>query len=124
MLAREGKMNDSDYKVSDHSNIIIPLRNLVALMVATSMAVIAYFNIENRITQIEKDTSVVNKEVEMNSEFRVKWPRGELGSLPDDAEQNIRLLYIERKLTYYDEELEKLRLKLEKIQLKQIEGEE
>jgi len=117
-------MNDSDYKVSDHSNIIIPLRNLVALMVATSMAVIAYFNIENRITQIEKDTSVVDKEVEMNSEFRVKWPRGELGSLPDDAEQNIRLLYIERKLTYYDEELEKLRLKLEKIQLKQIEGEE
>jgi hypothetical protein len=31
----------------------------------------------------------------MNSEFRVKWPRGELGALPDDAEQNMRLKYLE-----------------------------
>ena len=117
-------MNEHDYKVSEHSNIVIPLRNLIALMAITSMAVIAYFNIETRITQIEKDTSVVDKEVEMNSEFRVKWPRGELGSLPDDAEQNIRLLYIERRLSYYDEEFEKVRLKLEKVQLKQMQGEE
>jgi len=34
----------------------------------------------------------------MNSEFRVKWPRGELGSLPDDAEQNIRLDFLEKKI--------------------------
>jgi hypothetical protein len=106
-----------EYKVSEYSNIVIPLRNLIALLVVTSMAVIAYFNIESRITQIEKDTSVIDKEIEMNSEFRVKWPRGELGSLPDDAEQNIRLMYIERRMSHYDEEFEKIKLKLEKVQM-------
>ena len=37
-------------------------------------------------------------EMKMNSEFRVKWPRGELGALPDDAEQNIRLDFLEKKV--------------------------
>ena len=43
--------------------------------------------------------------VEQNSEFRVLWPRGELGALPDDAEQNIRLNYLETMLQEVREEL-------------------
>jgi hypothetical protein len=45
----------------------------------------------------------------MNSEFRVKWPRGELGALPDDAEQNMRLLFLEKQALKQDELLEQLR---------------
>jgi hypothetical protein len=45
----------------------------------------------------------------MNSEFRVKWPRGELGALPDDAEQNMRLLFLEKQASKQDELLEDLR---------------
>jgi hypothetical protein len=45
----------------------------------------------------------------MNSEFRIKWPRGELGSLPDDAEQNMRLLFLEKQQEKNDELLEELR---------------
>src|SRR6056300_2050632 len=98
-----------EYKVSEYSNIVIPLRNLIALLIVTSMAVIAYFNIESRITQIEKDTSVIDKEIEMNSEFRVKWPRGELGSLPDDAEQNMRLKFIEARMEKSESLIDELR---------------
>jgi hypothetical protein len=45
----------------------------------------------------------------MNSEFRVKWPRGELGSLPDDAEQNMRILFLEKQASKQEELLEQLR---------------
>jgi len=45
----------------------------------------------------------------MNSEFRVKWPRGELGSLPDDAEQNMRILFLEKQANKQEELLEQLR---------------
>jgi len=45
----------------------------------------------------------------MNAEFRIKWPRGELGALPDDAEQNMRLTFIEKQMQKHEEQLEKIR---------------
>ena len=50
-------------------------------------------------------------EVGANSEFRVKWPRGELGSLPDDAEQNLRLGYLEEQAKTYGTQIDELRHK-------------
>ena len=47
---------------------------------------------------IEKDTEIMRVFIDQNSEFRVKWPRGELGSLPDDAEQNMRLDNMEKQM--------------------------
>ncbi len=55
---------------------------------------------------IEKDTDIMKVFVDQNSEFRVKWPRGELGALPDDAEQNMRLNHIEKQLEKILEELD------------------
>ena len=45
----------------------------------------------------------------MNSEFRVKWPRGELGALPDDAEQNLRLKFVEGDLDAVKTQVDKMR---------------
>ena len=45
----------------------------------------------------------------MNSEFRIKWPRGELGALPDDAEQNMRLLFIEKQVGKHEELMDEIR---------------
>jgi hypothetical protein len=50
-------------------------------------------------------------EIRMNSEFRIKWPRGELGSLPDDAEQNLRLTYAESHLKEISNVVRKLQVK-------------
>ena len=88
----------SDLKVSDSSVISIPLRNLVAIIIGVSVAVSGYFALTQRLDMIEKDTEIMRVFVDQNSEFRVKWPRGELGALPDDAEQNIRLNHIEKQL--------------------------
>ena len=88
----------SDLKVSDNSIISIPLRNLVAIIIAVSIAVGGYFALTQRLDMIEKDTEIMRVFIDQNSEFRVKWPRGELGSLPDDAEQNMRLDNMEKQM--------------------------
>ena len=85
-------------KISDNSEIVIPLRNLIALLVFVGVAITGYFNLTGRITFLEHNMAIQDVHVKQNNEFRVKWPRGELGALPDDAEQNMRLTYIEKQL--------------------------
>ena len=96
----------SDIKVSDNSVISIPLRNLVAIIIAVSIAVSGYFALTQRLDMIEKDTEIMRVFVDQNSEFRIKWPRGELGALPDDAEQNMRLDHMEKVIDKLLEELD------------------
>ena len=96
----------SNLKVSDSSVISIPLRNLIAIIIGVSVAVSGYFALTERLDMIEKDTDIMKVFVDQNSEFRVKWPRGELGALPDDAEQNMRLNHIEKQLEKLLEELD------------------
>ena len=99
----------SNLKVSDSSVISIPLRNLVAIIFGVSVAVSGYFALTQRLDMIEKDTDIMKVFVDQNSEFRVKWPRGELGALPDDAEQNMRLNHIEKQLEKLLEESDNAR---------------
>jgi len=90
--------------LNENTTINIPLRNLLALIFAVAVCVTGYVNVMTRITQLEHDRNIRDVEIAMNTEFRIKWPRGELGALPDDAEQNLRLQYIEKHL----EEVEKI----------------
>jgi hypothetical protein len=78
-------------EINDSTNITIPIRNLLALILAVAVSVTGYVNLISRITHLEQTQHIKDMEIRMNSEFRIKWPRGELGSLPDDAEQNLRL---------------------------------
>jgi len=85
-------------KLNESSEITIPIRNLIALVLATGVAVMGYFNITERLSFLEHNQALQTVQVEQNSEFRTLWPRGDLGALPDDAEQNIRLTYLEQQL--------------------------
>ena len=96
----------SNLKVSDSSVISIPLRNLIAIIIGVSVAVSGYIALTQRLDMIEKDTDIMKVFVDQNSEFRVKWPRGELGALPDDAEQNMRLNHLEKQVEKLLEELD------------------
>jgi len=74
-------------KVSDNTNIQLPLRNLVSIIAGVAVAVWAYFGIIERLNTIETNGKLMISDVEENTEFRIKWPRGEMGSLPADSEQ-------------------------------------
>tara|TARA_R110002020_G_scaffold475311_1_gene709545 strand:+ start:951 stop:1256 length:306 start_codon:yes stop_codon:yes gene_type:complete len=95
-------------RLNESSEITIPVRNLLALIVATGVAVTGYFRVTERLSFIERSVELMNVQVESNSEFRILWPRGELGSLPDDAEQNIRLTYLENLVDEIKRELDDL----------------
>ena len=61
------------------------------MVVATSIGTMAYFGIQERLNKLEHSLDKSQMEVERNTEFRILWPRGELGSLPDDARQDMLL---------------------------------
>ena len=82
-------------RLNEASEITIPLRNLIAIVAFTGVAVMGYFQITERLNFLEHNYDLLMMSVEANSEFRTLWPRGELGALPDDAEQNQRLMYLE-----------------------------
>jgi hypothetical protein len=105
-------MEEQPLRVSTTSDVTIPIRNLIAIICATAMLVMGYFNLTSRISLLERDYAVTQSDIELNSEFRIRWPRGELGALPDDAEQNIRLSFIDKKMVQMDAELEEIKNKL------------
>lgn len=79
---------DDGFSVSEDSAITIPIRNLVAMIFATGVVVMGYFELTERISILERELSLAETYIHQNSEFRIRWPRGELGSLPDDMMQN------------------------------------
>jgi hypothetical protein len=96
-------------RLNESSEITIPVRNLLALVVATGVAVMGYFNITERLNFLEHNSELISIQVDANSEFRTLWPRGELGALPDDAEQNLRLTYLEGMINDIEEEINLMR---------------
>ena len=94
-------------KVSENTNIQLPLRNLISIIAGVAVAVWAYFGIIERLNTIETNGKLMIVDVEKNTEFRIKWPRGEMGSLPADAEQFLliedSIVEIEKLVTRVDE---------------------
>ena len=74
-------------KVSDNTAISMPMRNLLSILGAVAVGVWAYFGVIERINSIENDNVLMKKDLDQAVEFSIKWPRGELGSLPADSEQ-------------------------------------
>jgi len=74
-------------KISDKTNLAMPIRNLIAIVSAASVAVWVYFGVQESLNKHSTKLELMEKDLKANSEFRVKWPRGLLGSLPADAEQ-------------------------------------
>jgi len=83
-------------KVSENTSVDMPLKNLLSIIAAVAIGVWAYFGIVERINKLETDNTLIQKDLEGAVEFSIKWPRGELGTLPADSEQ---FLLIESLLT-------------------------
>ena len=73
--------------VSDKTKFAMPVRNLISLISSVGVGVWAYFGIIERLNRIETNNILMQADLIKNTEFRIKWPRGDLGSLPADAEQ-------------------------------------
>ena len=98
-------------KLDDSTNVGINIKWLIQIVVGVGAAVTLYFTIMSSLSHLEIETMRHNQEIELNSEFRIKWPRGEMGSLPDDAEQNLRLNHVERDIDQLQVLVDELRQK-------------
>jgi len=83
-------------EVSENTNLTIPLKNILGMIAFTAIATMAYFSTESRLTTLEHSVEMTDIEIKSNSEFRILWPRGQLGSLPADARQDMLLEGLER----------------------------
>ena len=83
-------------KVSSDTGVSMPIKNLISIVGAVAVGVWAYFGVIERINTLETDNHLIKKDLDKAVEFSIKWPRGELGSLPADSEQ---FLLIESLLT-------------------------
>ncbi len=77
----------SKFNVSDNTSISMPIRNMLAIIGAVAVGVWAYFGVVEQLNQHSNTITLMQKDLESNSEFRIKYPRGELGQSQNDLEQ-------------------------------------
>ena len=80
-------MAEKAHELNDNTRFAMPVRNLISMVVAVAFGVWGYFGIIERLNKIETQAILVQSDLVKNTEFRIKWPRGDLGSLPADSEQ-------------------------------------
>ena len=122
--------------VSDKTAISMPMRNLIGIISAVAVGVYAFFGIQETLNKHNTQLELMERDLKLNSEFRIKWPRGLLGSLPADSEQfmlieelykqtdkmQIRvdgMLHNEVNITALNKAVEKLQKDVEKLKDKQ-----
>jgi len=93
-------------KISDNTVVATPLRNIISLIAAAAIGTWAYFGVIERLNQIETNITLMSTDLKVNTEFRIKWPRGEMGSLPADSEQFMLIEHIAGQLEKLAEDIE------------------
>ena len=93
-------------KVNDSTQVALPIRNLISLIVGAALATWAYFGVIERLNQLETKLTLMTNDLEQNTEFRIKWPRGDMGSLPADSEQFMLIEHLTGELEKLTTEIE------------------
>ena len=101
-------MANDRFDVSDKTAISMPMRNLLAILSATAVGVWAFFGIQERLNTLETRVTLSESDLTKNTEFRIKWPRGELGSLPADSQQDLLIEFMASQLEHMQEEMESM----------------
>ena len=111
-------------KVSSETSVAMPMRNLISIVVAVGLGGWAYFGIVERLNQAETNIILIKEDITNevsridgnilgleegdianNTEFRIKWPRGEMGSLPADSEQYMLIEFLSGQVESMQEEM-------------------
>ena len=73
--------------ISEEAAVQMPMKTVASLIVIVALGTMGYFQIVERLNVADTRIKIIEKDLEENTEFRIKWPRGEMGSLPADSEQ-------------------------------------
>ena len=96
-------------RVSSDTGVSMPIKNLISIVGAVAVGVWAYFGVIERLNTLETDNTLIKKDLESAVNFSIKWPRGELGSLPADSEQFLLIESLLKDVEDIQEELKESR---------------
>ena len=94
--------------VSDKTAISMPMRNLISILAAVGIGVYAFFGIQERLNNVETRVTLSESDLTKNTEIRITWPRGELGALPADAQQDLLIEFLSSQLESMMEDMESM----------------
>ena len=123
-------------KISEEARVQMPMKTVASLIALVAIGTWAFFGIQEKLNQHSTQLKMMGKDSELNTEFRIKWPRGLLGSLPADSEQFMLIeelykqtdkvqtrvdgmLHNEVNITALNKAVEKLQSDVEKLKDKQ-----
>ena len=84
-------MSKKPLNISEEAAVQMPMKTVASLIIIVALGTMGYFQIVERLNIADTKLELMNADVEQNSEFRIKWPRGQMGSLPADSEQYMML---------------------------------
>ena len=102
-------------KISDKTAISMPMRNLISIVIAIAVGVWSYFGIVERLNKHQTTLELMSKDLEQNTEFRIKYPRGELGQSSGEAELFMLVEHMSGLLDFLKEQVAKLQTDVEKL---------
>ena len=94
--------------VSDKTAISMPMRNLLSILAAVGIGVYAFFGIQERLNNVETRNTLMEADLIKNTEFRIGWPRGEMGALPADAQQDLLIEFMSSQVEGMQEKMESM----------------
>ena len=80
-------MTKKPLNISEEAAVQMPMKTVASLIIIVALGTMGYFQIIERLNVADTRIQIMEKVLEENTEFRIKWPRGQLGSLPADSEQ-------------------------------------
>ncbi len=82
-------------EINESSKLSLDIKAVIGAVVGIVSIAGVWFTLTAEIAQLQLDVVRMQDAVELNQEFRIKWPRGEMGALPDDAKQDLRIMYLQ-----------------------------
>jgi len=96
-------------KISENTAVSMPMKNLISIVIAVAVGVWAYFGVVETLNKHSTQLELMQKDLEANSEFRIKYPRGELGQSSGEAELFMLVEHMAGLIESMDEELKGMR---------------
>ena len=103
-------MSKKPLTISESAAVQMPMKTVASLIVIVALGTMGYFQMVERLNVTDTRIQIMEKDLEENTEFRIKWPRGQLGSLPADSEQFMMLEDIYKNLDRINKHLESMAL--------------
>ena len=95
-------------KVSENTKVSTDLKTILSIVAGVAVCVWAYFGLHESLNATKTKVELMSKDLEENTEFRIKWPRGEMGSLPADSEQFMMLEDLYKSVDKINLQLDKM----------------